>query len=122
MSRTLNVLAGLLVALYFLLQRGFGEQIARKERGEPLSDRQRQSLRRLVVVGWGMFGAFVLLGLWQLALHGYLPVAAALALALGLAATRSRERLEAMLEDVREAAGAADSEDPREEDPGEEAD
>jgi hypothetical protein len=104
-----------------VLRRAFGEQIARKERGDPLSDRQRQSLQRLVVVGWGVFGAFVLLGLWQLALHGYLPVAAALALAVGLTATRARDRLEAMLEEVRETAGAADPEDPSEEDPGEDA-
>jgi Na+/H+ antiporter NhaD/arsenite permease-like protein len=111
MSRTLNLLAALLVALYLVLRRAFDEQIAREKRGEPMSERQRQALRRLVLFGWGTFGAFVLLGLWQLALHGYLPVAAALALAVGLGAVRSRERLETMLDELRTNAGAATSDD-----------
>jgi hypothetical protein len=98
MPRLLNALAGVLVGLYVLLRRTFDEQIARRKRGEPVSERQRQSLRRLVLASWAAFGAFTLLGLWQLARHGYLPVAAAFALLLMIGGARMYRRILAILE------------------------
>lgn len=86
MATVLNVLAGILVVLYFALRRMFAAVIGRGER--PL--RHKVWMRAAVMGAWGCLLAFLTLGLWALATGGYLPVAAALAFFCGVAVLRGR--------------------------------